>query len=996
MAGGPTITVRQIASYPQAAAGPNDLVLLQQGGQGGPYATATLELLLNPLAQGDFPLSVGWGPGPASRGGQLFTNFLSLPPNGAIGWNAYLDGQLSATVTGVGAVLDFNPPSGLTFAVSPSVAAGSPLVQPPLTLLNLTTAGSMSLPLGTLAVGRDPAAANEVATLGWVGANTVASFNNRRGVVTLNAGDIYGALGICPPDTIATMSCVNEAICAAINDALRMHPGVYSWMGRVGDVFLSVADMNFAAANNPSFMPVLTIPEPPVTAIDGEVVTASWVLAMLATWSGGGNPPFATEAWVLQQIQLLQANVVTSFNNRLGAVSLLLSDITTAGGAPLASPNFSGIPAAPTAAPGTATAQLATTAFVEAAVTAAVTGVVSFNGRTGAVTLSATDLNNAGGALLASPNFTGTPAAPTAPAGTSSSQIATTAFVMNEITQSTGGVVSFNGRSGVVALQLADITGAGGAPQASPAFSGVPTAPTAANGTATQQLATTAFVMNEIAAISAGVTSFNGRSGAVTLTANDVTAVGGLTNPSPALTGTPTAPTPAPTDSSTNIATTAFVHAAVASAAGATVSPTAPPTPQTGTLWFNTSASPPLLNVWQGSAWLPTTNTSAYAPLASPALTGSPTAPTATPATTSTTQIATTAFVQSAVQAAIAAIPAGVTSWNGRTGAVTFTTTDLTGAGGATAAQLAGYLPLTGGTISGSPGTLTVAGQLQSNTQLVSQASGSNGGWVGSFAAGAITNIGFYANGNTLVFGNATAAGAPNTTRFTIDGSGNGSFTGSLAATSTSITGTITGGGLSISGGSTLAGVNCGGLTSSAAIQSNLGRFISYNAGNNPSVSCYDGNSGTNVCMFNQTSRVNWGSADGTGAPTGGWGWLNSAGNMFIAGTLSQGSDATTKNTIAAYARGVSIAAQLAPKTFIYNNDPEKTQHLGFVAQDVQPLIPDAVGENPAFNPADPPTLTLDPTAIIAVLANAVKQLISRIEALETFANIVPTAAETA
>ena len=47
-------------------------------------------------------------------------------------------------------------------------------------------------------------------------------------------------------------------------------------------------------------------------------------------------------------------------------------------------------------------------------------------------------------------------------------------------------------------------------------------------------------------------------------------------------------------------------------------------------------------------------STAGLAPIASPALTGTPTAPTATPATTNTTQIATTAFVQAALTAALA------------------------------------------------------------------------------------------------------------------------------------------------------------------------------------------------------------------------------------------------------------------------------------------------------------------------------------------------------
>ena len=78
---------------------------------------------------------------------------------------------------------------------------------------------------------------------------------------------------------------------------------------------------------------------------------------------------------------------------------------------------------------------------------------------------------------------------------------------------------------------------------------------------------------------------------------------------SPALTGTPTAPTAAKATNTTQIATTAFVKTVV----------------------------------------------NDYAPKASPALTGTPTAPTAT-AGTNTTQIATTAFVKSAVDTAIAGV----------------------------------------------------------------------------------------------------------------------------------------------------------------------------------------------------------------------------------------------------------------------------------------------------------------------------------------------------
>jgi hypothetical protein len=236
--------------------------------------------------------------------------------------------------------------------------------------------------------------------------------------------------------------------------------------------------------------------------------------------------------------------------------------------APLASPQFSGLPTAPTANPGTQTAQLATTAFVMNAVAASTAGVVSFNTRTGVVSLLDTDITNAGGALLASPVFSGTPQAPTATVGTDTAQLATCAFVLAELGGASIGVMTFNGRGGAVVLTAADLTSAGGALLSGPAFSGVPTAPTAASGDASQQLATTAFVTSAIAALSIGVASFNSRTGAVTLTANDVTAAGGLANPSPAITGIPTAPTASPGTSTTQLATCAFVMAAIAAVGG--------------------------------------------------------------------------------------------------------------------------------------------------------------------------------------------------------------------------------------------------------------------------------------------------------------------------------------------------------------------------------------------------------------------------------------------
>ena len=90
------------------------------------------------------------------------------------------------------------------------------------------------------------------------------------------------------------------------------------------------------------------------------------------------------------------------------------------------------------------------------------------------------------------------------------------------------------------------------------------------------------------------------------------------------------------------------------------------------------------------------TASSTYAPLASPALTGTPTAPTAT-AGTSTTQVATTAFVGTAVSNLVASAPAALDTLNELAAALgndaSFSTTVTN--------SIATKLPLAGGTMSG-------------------------------------------------------------------------------------------------------------------------------------------------------------------------------------------------------------------------------------------------------------------------------------------------------
>ena len=214
------------------------------------------------------------------------------------------------------------------------------------------------------------------------------------------------------------------------------------------------------------------------------------------------------------------------------------------------------------------------------------------------------------------------------------------------------------------------------APLADPALTGAPTAPTASSGTNTTQIATTAFVQTEISGLgNASLNSFsvtsNTASGGGTLSYNNTSGVFTYTPPdlSTFLTSyTETDPIVGAVNGIVKADGNGNISAAVAGTDystfdGAFSSLTGTPTTISG--YGITDA----------------------APLASPALTGTPTAPTATTGT-NTTQIATTAFVQSSLTASGgiqltdlsvttgAASGGGGLGYNNTTGVFTFTPAD--------------------------------------------------------------------------------------------------------------------------------------------------------------------------------------------------------------------------------------------------------------------------------------------------------------------------------
>ncbi len=115
--------------------------------------------------------------------------------------------------------------------------------------------------------------------------------------------------------------------------------------------------------------------------------------------------------------------------------------------APKESPTFTGTPKAPTPAAGNNTTQLATTAFVQVALTALINGAPATLDTLKEIAAAinndpnfSTTINNALAqkAPLSSPALTGTPTAPTAAQSVNNTQIATTAFVKSAIAAMVG------------------------------------------------------------------------------------------------------------------------------------------------------------------------------------------------------------------------------------------------------------------------------------------------------------------------------------------------------------------------------------------------------------------------------------------------------------------------------------------------------------------------------------------------------------------------------
>lgn len=230
-------------------------------------------------------------------------------------------------------------------------------------------------------------------------------------------------------------------------------------------------------------------------------------------------------------------------------------------------------------------------------------------------------------ATIDSPTFTGTPAAPTASAGTNTTQLATTAFVTAAVAAANSAAFANAAAQHVTLQNKADIS--------SPDFNGEPLAPNPLTSSNSRQIATTSWVRTHV---ETEVGSATGSLG------------GKADRASPTFTGLVLAPTASNISYPSTPGTTTSLNIR---------SSFANPT-QVATVGFVANAI----------ATMPAQDLSAYAPLASPTFTGTPTAPTPVEGDSST-KIATTAFV---------ATRSPVLSVNGETGTVVLAVGDISGA----------------------------------------------------------------------------------------------------------------------------------------------------------------------------------------------------------------------------------------------------------------------------------------------------------------------------
>lgn len=355
--------------------------------------------------------------------------------------------QITSTATGIQA-------AGLTVGTSTdnvklTVDASGNIVQTA-TVGGTTGSATRNITFTDLSIGAEGAASGD----GGI------AYDNSTGVFTFTPADTTSFATLASPTLtgtplaptaadstnttqVATTAYVTTAISNLINGAPESLNTLNELAAALGDdASISTTLTNSIATKAPIDAPTFTgIPTAPTAAAGintTQIATTAFVATAITNLVDGAPAALDT----LNEI-------AAALGDDSALETTLTNSIATK--APLASPALTGVPTAPTASSGTNSTQIATTAFVSGeiadfATTSYVTTAVSNLIDTAPATLDtlnelaaaigddanfSTTITNtiATKAPLADPALTGVPTAPTASAGTTTTQIATTAFV---------------------------------------------------------------------------------------------------------------------------------------------------------------------------------------------------------------------------------------------------------------------------------------------------------------------------------------------------------------------------------------------------------------------------------------------------------------------------------------------------------------------------------------------------------------------------------------
>jgi len=329
-------------------------------------------------------------------------------------------------------------------------------------------------------------------------------------------------------------------------------------------------------------------------------------------------------------------------------------------------------------------------------------------------------------------------------------------------------------------------------------------------------------------------------------------------------------------------------------------------------------------------------NLASYAPLASPALTGIPIAPTAA-LNTNTTQLATTAFVLGQAASTAPVMDGTATVGTG----TTYARADHVHPSDTS------RLALTGGTLSGTvtAPTFTVS---STSARLTGDATYNH-----FYMDAANWDLRYNRSNGRLSYLNGSAVEL-----FAVDASGNAGLFGGMTATGN----VVSNSGIFGQSDQTL-GMYASGTTRITVLGTG-GYFWQYDTTN-----------GNLTWMVASTLMWQFRTSDKLS--------FNQLGTVGGNGAYFNISDAAVKTDIVPATHGLAHIQKLSPKTFKRTiESAQGREELGFVAQDVQQAIPEAVHD--IGDKATGETLLavqLDP--IVAALVNAVKELSAEVAALK-------------